>query len=140
MRTIKARKKCREEITNLMKGAGLLEGIGLTDPEIETATQTIFWHGVVRNPIARNKANYVSYYFPSIENKFNADNDDFVREVMVAIDIFSKRSFDAKNNLELLELLEDTFKDNGFEVEFADEIFEEETSLFHYPMTIYKLY
>jgi hypothetical protein len=39
-----------------------------------------------------------------------------------------------------LELLEDTFKDNGFEVEFADEIFETETSLFHYPITIYKLY
>ena len=39
-----------------------------------------------------------------------------------------------------LEKLEDVFKDNGFEVEFADEIFESETSLFHYPLTLYKIY
>lgn len=140
MRTIKARKTCRNELIQLLKNAGLQEGIGLTDQEIENTTKTIFWHGVVRNSKARNKQNYVSYYFPSIENKYSADNDDFVREVMVAIDVFSKRSFDAKANLDLLELLEDTFKDNGFEVEFADEIFETETSLFHYPITIYKLY
>lgn len=140
MRTIKARRTCRAEVVKLLKGAGLSEGIGLSDQEIEKMTQTIFWHGIVRNPKARNKNNYVSYYFPTIENKYNADNDDFLREVMVAIDVFSKRSFDSKENLDLLELLEDTFKDNGFEVEFADEIFESETSLFHYPLTIYKLY
>ena len=59
---------------------------------------------------------------------------------MVAIDVFSKRSFDSKDNLDLLEKIEDTFKDNGFEVEFADEIYENETSLFHYPLTLYKIY
>lgn len=140
MRTIKARKTCRTEIINLLKGVGLQEGINLTDQEIEDETKTIFWHGVVRNPKARSKNQYVSYYFPAIENKYNADNDDFIREVMVAIDVFSKRSFDSKDNLDLLEILEETFKDNGFEVEFGDEIFEDETSLFHYPLTIYKLY
>ena len=76
----------------------------------------------------------------SFENKINADNDDFLREVMVAIDVFSKKSFDSKENFDLLEKLEDVFKDNGFEVEFADEIFESETSLFHYPLTLYKIY
>ena len=83
---------------------------------------------------------YVSYYFPAFESKISADNDDFIREVMVAIDVFSKRSFDSKENLDLLEKIEDVFKDNGFEVEFADEIFESETSLFHYPLTLYKIY
>lgn len=140
MRTIKARKTCRNEIRNLLTNAGLLEGIGLTDAEIKNTTKTLFWHGVLRNPIARDKTNYVSYYFPDFESKYNADNDDFIREVMVAIDVFSKKSFDSKDNLDLLELLEDTFKDNGFEVEFADEIYEDETALFHYPMTLYKLY
>ena len=140
MRTIKARKICRNEIITLLKSIGMVEGISLSDAQLEKETKTLFWHGVVRNPKARNKLNYVSYYFPAFEAKYGADNDDFIREVMVAIDVFSKKSFDSKENLDLLEKLEDIFKDNGFEVEFADEIFESETSLFHYPLTLYKIY
>ena len=140
MRTIKARKICRNEIISLLKSIDMVEGISLNDAELEKETKTLFWHGVVRNPKARNKLNYISYYFPSFEAKYGADNDDFIREVMVAIDVFSKKSFDSKENLDLLEKLEDVFKDNGFEVEFADEIFESETSLFHYPLTLYKIY
>lgn len=140
MRTIKARKACRNEVIQLLKSIDLVEGISLNDAEIEKEAKTLFWHGVLRNQKARNKITYVSYYFPAFESKISADNDDFLREVMVAIDVFSKRSFDSKDNMDLLEKIEDTFKDNGFEVEFADEIFESETSLFHYPLTLYKIY
>lgn len=140
MRTIKARKICRNEIITLLKSIGMVEGISLNDAEIDKTTKTLFWHGVVRNPKARNKPNYISYYFPAFEGKYGADNDDFIKEIMVAIDVFSKKSFDSKENMDLLEKLEDVFKDNGFEVEFADEIFESETSLFHYPLTLYKIY
>ena len=140
MRTIKARKVCRNEVISLLKSIELVEGISLSDTEIEKTNKTLFWHGVLRNQKARNKMAYVSYYFPAFESKISADNDDFIREVMVAIDVFSKRSFDSKENLDLLEKIEDVFKDNGFEVEFADEIFESETSLFHYPLTLYKIY
>lgn len=140
MRTIKARKTCRIEVIKLLERIGLVQGITLSDEEIDKTTKTLFWHGVLRNPKARNKTTYVSYYFPSFESKISADNDDFLREVMVAIDVFSKRSFDSKDNLDLLENIENVFKDNGFEVEFAEEIFESETSLFHYPLTLYKIY
>ena len=119
MRTIKARKICRNEVITLLKSIGMVEGISLNDAEIDKTTKTLFWHGVVRSPKARNKQNYVSYYFPAFEGKYGADNDDFIKEIMVAKDVF---------------------KDNGFEVEFADEIFESETSLFHYPLTLYKIY
>ena len=140
MRTIRARRVCRKEVISLLKSIGLQEGIGLNDAEIDGTNNILFWHGVVRNPKARNKPIYLSYYFPSFERKYSADNDDFIREVMVAIDVFSKRSFDSSENFDLLENIENIFKDNGFEVEFADEIFENETSLFHYPLTLYKLY
>ena len=140
MRTIKARKLCRKQVIQLLREIGMQDGIGLSDSEIEGTNKILFWHGVVRNAKARNKTCYLSYYFPSFENKISADNDDFIREVMVAIDVFSKKSFDSKENLDLLEKLEDVFRDNGFEVEFADEIFESETSLFHYPLTLYKIY
>ena len=140
MRTIKARRICRNEIITLLKKIDLVEGISLNDIEIEETTKTLFWHGVLRNQKARNKPMYLSYQFPSFEGKISADNDDFIREIMVAIDVFSKKSFDSKENMDLLEKIEDIFKDNGFEVEFADEIFESETSLFHYPLTLYKNY
>lgn len=140
MRTIRARRVCRKEVISLLKSIGLQEGIGLNDAEIDGTNNILFWHGVVRNPKARNKPIYLSYYFPSFERKYSADNDDFIREVMIAIDVFSKRSFDSSENFDLLENIENLFKDNGFEVEFADEIFENETSLFHYPLTLYKLY
>lgn len=140
MRTIKARKTCRLEVIKLLESIDLVQGITISDEEIDKTTKTLFWHGVLRNPKARNKTTYVSYYFPSFESKISADNDDFLREVMVAIDVFSKKSFDSKDNLDLLEKIEDVFKDNGFEVEFAEEIFESETSLFHYPLTLYKIY
>ena len=140
MRTISARKKCRFDVINILKQIGLVEGIELNDEQIQSSTAVLFWHGVVRNQTARNKSTYLSYYFTNNDSKYNADNDDFLREVMVAIDIFSKKSFDSKDNLDLLENIENAFKDNGFEVEFADEIYENETSLFHYPLTIYKLY
>ena len=93
------------------------EGIGLSDDDIEVTRNILFWHGVVRNPKARSKTTYLSYYFPSFERKYSADNDDFIREVMVAIDVFSKKSFDSADNFDLLENIENTFKDNGFEVE-----------------------
>ena len=140
MRTIKARRVCRNELINLFTNAGFINGIELTDEEVMTTQNTLFWHGVVRNEKARSKPNYISYHFPAYEGKYNADTDDFLREIMVAIDVFSKRSFDSKENNDLLETLENIFRDNGFEVEFADEIYETETSLFHYPITIFKLY
>ena len=55
MRTIKARKVCRAEVIKLRKSIDLVEGISLTDAEIDKATKTLFWHGVLRNPKARNK-------------------------------------------------------------------------------------
>ena len=140
MRTIEARKKCRKEIISILKNAGLKEGIGLSDKEIDETKETLFWHGVVRNPKTRNKTNYIAYYFPTSQYSIVADNSDFLKEVIVAIDVFCNKSFDSKDNLDLLELLENSFIDNGYEVEFADEIFESETSLFHYPLTLYKLF
>lgn len=140
MRLIRTRRVCRNEVIQLLKSIDLVEGISLNDAELDKETKTLFWHGVLRNPKGRNKTTYVSYYFPSYESKVNADNDDYIRDIMVAIDVFSKKSFDSKDNLDLLEKIEDVFKDNNFEVEFGEEIYEDETSLFHYPLTLYKIY
>ena len=94
----------------------------------------------MRNEKAKAKDNYLTYYIPTSDVVSRADNQAFLREVAIAIDVFSKRSFDSENNIKLLEDLENQFIKDGYEVEFADEFFESETSLFHYPITIFKIY
>lgn len=140
MTNIEARKKARKDIRQSLTDAGLVEGITLTDAQLAEETRTCYWHGVVRNEKAKAKDNYLTYYIPTSDVVSRADNQAFLREVAIAIDVFSKCSFDSEKNMKLLEDLENQFIKDGYEVEFADEFFESETSLFHYPITIFKIY
>jgi len=140
MTNIQARKLARIELARVLKSAGLLEGISLVAEQLDKATKPAFWHGVVRNDKAKAKDSYLTWYIPASKTATRADDTAMHREVTIAIDVFSKRSFDAEQNFKLLESLENAFTENGYEVEFADETFESDTSLFHYPMTIFKIY
>jgi len=140
MTNIEARKNARIEIIQTLKDAGLLEGLGLSAEQLHKATAPCFWHGVVRNDKAKTKDAYVTWHIPSSAANTRADNKTLLREVTIAVDVFSKRSFDSEQNHKLLERMETAFVDNGYEVEMADETFETETGLFHYPMTIFKIY
>lgn len=140
MTNIEARKRARKDIRQSLIDAGLVEGITLTDAQLAEETRTCYWHGVVRNEKAKAKENYLTYYITATDAFSRADNQTFLREVTIAIDIFSKRSFDSDANMKLLEDIEKQFIKDGYEVEFADEFFESETSFFHYPITIYKIY
>jgi len=140
MTNIQARKQARVELIKVLKSAGLVEGISLAADQLDKITKPAFWHGVVRNDKAKAKDWYVTWYIPASRAAKRADDDVMLREVTIAIDVFSKRSFDSEQNHKLLESLENAFAENGYEVELADEIFESDTSLFHYPITIFKLY
>ena len=140
MTNIEARKRARVDIVNSLINAGLVEGISLTDSQLMAQTKTCFWHGVVRNEKAKAKDNYLAWFIPGSEVAKSADNQAFLREVVITIDVFAKRSFDSESNQKLLEAVENQLTKDGYEIEFADEFFESETSLFHYPITIYKLY
>lgn len=140
MTNIEARKKAREDIIRTLKQAGLREGISLSNEQLLDTRDTTFWHGVVRNEIVRAKDNYLTWNIAGSSASVRADNNAFLREITIAIDIFSKRSFDSEQNHKLLERIENQFTKDGYEVEFADEFFESDTSLFHYPITIFKLY
>lgn len=140
MNNIDARAKAKDELFIALTNAGCVEGITLSPSELNSITRTLFWHGVLRNENARQKPNYVTYTIPSSDILVKADDDAFLREVIIALDIFSKHSFDTKQNQELLEALETQLDIMGFEVEFSDEIFEQDTKLFHYPITLYKFY
>jgi len=140
MTNIEARKRARGEIKDALKAAGLLDGISLQAAQLQNETRPCFWRGVVRDAVARQKDIYVTWHIPSSSAAERADDKTFLREITIAIDVFSKRSFESEANHKMLERLETAFDAAGFEVEFSDEIFESDTQLFHYPLTLYKLY
>jgi len=140
MKNIDARTKARGEIKDALKAAGLLDGISITAAQLQNETRPCFWRGVVRDAAARQKDIYATWHIPSSSAAERADDKAFLREITIAVDVFSKRSFESEANHKILERLEVAFDTAGFEVEFADEIFEKDTQLFHYPLTLYKLY
>jgi len=140
MKNITARKLAREDIRIALRAAGLLDGISLQAQQLQNETRPCFWRGVVRDPVARQKDIYVTWHIPSSDTAERADDKTFLREVTLAVDIFSKRSFESEANHKMLDRLETAFDEARFEVEFADEQYEENTQLFHYPLTLHKLY
>ena len=140
MTNIQARKIAREDIRAALKAAGLLDGISLQASQLHNETRPCFWRGVIRDPVARAKDQYITWNIPSSEANTRADDKTLIREITIAVDVFSKRSFESEANQKLLERLEKAFDQADYEVEFADEQFENDTQLFHYPLTLYKLY
>ena len=140
MTNAQARLKARIEIIATLKSAGMIEGISLRAEQLHNATKPCFWHGVVRNDKAKAKDSYVTWHIPRSSAHTRADDKTALREVMIAVDVFAKRSFDSEQNHKLLESLETAFTKTGYEVEFGAEQFEDNTGFFHYPLTIFKLY
>ena len=140
MTNTQARTKARGEIRDALKAAGLLDGISITAAQLHNETRPCFWRGVVKDPVARQKDIYVTWHIPSSSTAERADDKTFLREITVAVDVFSKRSFESEANHKMLERLEDAFSTAGFEAEFSDELYESDTQLYHYPLTFYKLY
>ena len=140
MTNIQARKLAREDIRKALRAAGLLDGISLQASQLHNESHPCFWRGAIRDPVARSKDQYVTWHIPSSDTAERADDKTFLREITIAVDVFSKRSFESEANHKLLERLETAFDNAGYEVEFADEIYENDTKLFHYPLTLYKLY
>ena len=138
MTNTEARKQARIGVIRTLKNAGLVEGISLSNEKLLATRDTTFWHGVVRNETVRAKDNYVTWHIPASGAVARADNKINAREIVIAVDVFSKRSFDSEQNHKLLDKLETAFDENGFEVELASEMYENDTQLFHYPMTLYK--
>ena len=140
MTNLLARKLAREDIRNALRSAGLLCGISLTAQQLQNESRPCFWRGVINDPVARAKNHYVTWHIPSSDSHSRADDKTIIREIVIAVDVFSKRSFESEQNHKLLQRLETAFDETGFEVEFADELYENDTKLFHYPLTLYKIY
>ena len=135
-----ARRRARVDLIKTLKSAGLVEGISLSNERLLATRDTTFWHGVVRNETVRQKDIYVTWHIASSGPNSRADNSAYLRDVTIAVDVFSKRGFDSEANHKLMEKLETTFAAAGYELELADEIYEDDTKLFHYPLTLFRIY
>jgi len=140
MTNVQARKLAREDIRAALRSAGILCGISLTAQQLQNESRPCFWRGVINDPVARAKDHYITWHIPSSNSKTHADDKTLIREITIAVDVFSKRSFESEANHKLLQRLETAFDEAKFEVEFSDELYENDTKLFHYPLTLYKIY
>ncbi|MDR3022098.1 MAG: hypothetical protein LBU60_05460 [Clostridiales bacterium] len=128
------------EIISTLKQADLLDGISLSAEQFYNTTKPCFWRGVVRDERFKQKDSYVTWKIVASSPHTRADNLTALREITIALDIFSKRSFDSEQNHKLLDNIEQSFTQKNFEVEFANEQFESDLGLYHIPMTVYKIY
>jgi len=135
-----ARAKARIEIIDALKAAGLMEGNSLTAAQLHNETRPAFWRGIVRDPTAKAKETYATWQIVGSSAHTRGDDKTQLRELTIAVDIFSKRSFDSEQTQKTLGEIENALSTAGFEVEQAAEQYHEDSKLFHTPMTLIKIY
>jgi hypothetical protein len=140
MTNTQARAKARIEIIKTLKAAGLVEGNSITAAQLQNESRPAFWRGVVRDPSAKAKDVYATWEIVRSNAHTRGDDKTQLRELTIAVDIFSKRSFDSEQLHKLLDATETALTDAGFEVELANEQYHDDSKLFHQPMTLHKIY
>lgn len=135
-----ARAKARIEIKDTFKVAGLIDGHSMTAAQLNSETRPAFWRGVVRDPTAKAKEHYARWAISSSRAHTRNDDKTSLRELTIAIDLFSKRSFDSEQAHKMLDAVEGAFTSAGFELELLDEQYEDDTKLWHQPLTLIKIY
>lgn len=138
MTNTNARRKANDLVMAALTAAGAKDGITLTPEQIKSTTDATFWRNGVPNP-AICKTSYIVYSIAGTDAAIRGDDKTILREGTIAIDVFSKASFESKSNAHLLKNLEAALVIAGFEVEFEAERYEDDTTLYHLPITAFKI-
>jgi len=132
-----SRKRINKQAIATLIAAGLKDGIALTQEQLKNTTDVTFWHTGNMNAI--NLPTYVTYSIAGTRAAVRGDDKTLLRDNTLAVDVFSKASFESRTNASLLGQIEEAFILAGFEVQFEAEQFERDTALFHMPMTAFKI-
>jgi hypothetical protein len=133
-----ARRRINDQAHAVFAAVGLKDGIALTNEELNKTTDVTFWRTGALNPQV-NKPTYVTYSVAGTDSAVRGDDKTLLRDTTLAIDVFSKQSFESKSNAILLANIEDTLINSGFEVQFEAEQYEADKQLFHMPITAFKI-
>jgi len=133
-----ARKKINELIIAALIAAGLKDGVTLSAEELRKTNDITFWRtGAIG--AGMDKPTYVIYSLAGTNAAVRGDDKTLMRENAVALDVFSKNSFETRQNAGLLESIENALAIAGFEIVFEAEQYETVTALYHLPITAFKL-
>ena len=138
MTNTNARKKTTDLIHAAFVAAGLKDGVALSAEQLKTTADITFWR--TGSTGASTRATYVTYSIAGTDAAVRGDDKTLLRENTVAIDVFSKSSFESKTNAQLLASIETALAVAGFEVEFEPEQYENDTTLYHQPITAFKIF
>ena len=132
-----SRKRVNSQVIKALTTVGLKDGIALTQEQLKNTKDITFWH--TGNMTATNQATYVTYSIAGTRAAVRGDDKTLLRDNTLAIDVFSKVSFESRANVTLLANIEDALINAGFEVQFEAEQYERDTALFHMPITAFKI-
>lgn len=133
MTNSKARQKGKSELCEVFRLCRI--GDGLTAKEIND--KWTYWYNLERTG---KRGNYIIYEVLDSPALHRADDKVLSREFFCQVDIFSLNSFETEIMQTMIESLEKGLIKAGFEVDFKDEMYENDTQLFHLPIYISKLY
>lgn len=107
-----------EIVENLLKDAGLLDGLSLTPESIKTAKKPIFWYLNTKSKEASSKETYVTYSVQGLDPHDWGDGRIISRSPSVNINIFTR----IRKSDNLIKDLNDVFVNNGwtFELQNSD--------------------
>ena len=103
---------------NLLKQAGLIDGLTLTPESIKTAKKPIFWYLNTKSKEASSKETYVTYSVQGLDPHDWGDGRVISRSPSVNINIFTR----IRKSDDLIKDLNDVFVNNGwtFELQNSD--------------------
>lgn len=73
------------------------------------------------------KAPYIEYEILNERGSLYAENDEIETEYSIQIDVFTKDSY-----TEIVKIIKQIMKENGFMKEFGGSLYEDKSRLFHY--------
>lgn len=134
MTNCRARILGKKDLKAVFKTLRIKDGIG--DDEIKP-DEFSYWYNKNRDGTI---GNYIIYEVINSEPAHRADDKVFGREFYAQIDVFSIRSFEAKELSDFLGRLEEKLTEHLFEVEMQGEEYEQDTRLYRQTLFVSKIY
>lgn len=91
MKLFDALTKAIIEAKNVLKSAGLIEGITLTQDELKSSKAVLFWFIEVKSEEASRKATYATFNINSIDGRLYGDGSYLSCEATVELNIFTNK-------------------------------------------------
>lgn len=138
MNNTQARRSASLEIKSILEKCGTSSGVSLDEERIKNSNKVLFWRAGISSSAALEKSTYIIYTIISSDISTIADNRTKTREVVIELDIYTNKDLNTKSIVELVSKIEDMLIENSWQVEYEEELFDNDNKIYHIPLTISK--